>query len=306
MPSAVNLSRFDLVTLRLFVTALDGGSLSAGARRFGISVAAASKRIADLEAHVGMALLVRGKKGVVPTAAGQALLDQAIRVIAEVERLALTLDDYRRGAGGSLRIWANPSAFAGFLPELLARFLAGHPSVKIDLEETLSQEAVRAVVAGTTEVAIVGENTPLEGLVSFVCDVDELVLLLPAQHALARRTTVSLREAAALDFVGLNRSTSLMRQIAVLAGSVGCALKVRVQVRNFDAVCRMVSAGIGAAIVPRAAGAPHVRSMGLSLVRLEGVPVSRRLLLATRDPATLSPAARAFVELARQRLSEGP
>ena len=306
MPTAVNLSRFDLVTLRLFVTAVDGGSLSAGARRFGISVAAASKRIADLETHVGMALLLRGKKGVVPTAAGQALLDQAIRVIAEVERLALTLDDYRRGAGGSLRIWANPSAFAGFLPGLLAHFLAGHPSVNVDLEETLSQEAVRAVVAGATEVAIVGENTPLEGLASFVCDVDELVLLLPAQHALARRTAVSLREAAALDFVGLNRSTSLMRQIAVLAESVGCALKVRVQVRNFDAVCRMVSAGIGAAIVPRAAGAPHVRSMGLALVRLEGVPVSRRLLLATRDPATLSPAARAFVELARQRLSEGP
>ncbi|SDG75604.1 LysR family transcriptional regulator [Propionivibrio dicarboxylicus] len=305
MPSSVNLSRFDLVTLRLFVTAVDGGSLSAGARRFGISVAAASKRMADLEAHVGMALLLRGKKGVVPTAAGQALLEQAIRVIAEVERLALTLDDYRRGAGGSLRIWANPSAFAGFLPALLARFLVGHPSVKVDLEETLSQEAVRAVVAGTTEVAIVGENTPLEGLASFVCDVDELVLLLPAQHALARRTTVSLREAAALDFVGLNRSTSLMRQIAALAGSVGCALKVRVQVRNFDAVCRMVSAGIGAAIVPRAAGAPHVRSMGLALVQLDGIPVSRRLLLATRDPASLSPAARAFVELARQRLSEG-
>ena len=77
MPSAVNLSRFDLVTLRLFVTAVDGGSLSAGARRFGISVAAASKRIADLETHVGMALLLRGKKGVVPTAAGQALLSLA-------------------------------------------------------------------------------------------------------------------------------------------------------------------------------------------------------------------------------------
>ena len=68
MPSSINLNRFDLMTLRLFVAAVDGGSLSAGARRFGISAAAASKRIAELEAHVGTQLLVRVKKGVTLTA----------------------------------------------------------------------------------------------------------------------------------------------------------------------------------------------------------------------------------------------
>ena len=132
---------------------------------------------------------------------------------------------------------------------------------------------------------------------------DELVLLLPAGHALARAPTVSVEAALALDFVGLSRSTSLMRQIAANADSAGRPLKVRVQVRNFDAVCRMVSAGIGAAIVPRAAGAPHVRSMGLSMTRLTGMLTERRLLLAMRSRSTLSSAALAFVELAQRRMN---
>ena len=302
MPSPINLNRFDLVTLRLYVAAVDAGSLSAGAQRFGISAAAASKRIAELEAHLATQLLVRGKKGVVPTAAGQAFLQHVVPVVADVERLALAMNDYRRGASGSLRIWANPSAFAGFLPGLLARFLAEHPAVTVDLEETLSQEAVRAVTESLTELAIVGENSSLDGLHGFVCDIDELVLLLPAGHALAHAECVDFAQATSLDLVGLSRSTSLMRQTAALAESIGKSLKVRVQVRNFDAVCRMVAAGIGAAIVPRAAGAPHLTSLGLRMVRLVGMPVTRRLLLAMRDPNTLSLPAKAFVALARQRM----
>lgn len=298
----INLNRFDLVTLRLFVAAVEGGSLSAGAQRFGISVAAASKRIAELEAHVGSLLLTRGKKGVVPTGAGHAFLRYVGQVIADVERLALAMEDFRRGTGGALRIWANPSAFAGFLPALLARFLAEHPNVNVDLEETLSQEAVRAVITGSTELAIVGENTPLEGLHSLVCDIDELVLLLPRGHALAKAPAVEFSRAASLDLVGLARSTSLMRQIAALAQPLGLALKIRVQVRNFDAICRMVSAGIGASIVPRAAAAPHLESQGLAIVPLAGASVTRRLLLAMRDPASLSLPAAEFVKLARQRM----
>lgn len=303
MPSSINLNRFDLMTLRLFVAAVDGGSLSAGARRFGISAAAASKRIAELEAHVGTQLLVRGKKGVTLTASGQSFLQHGMQVVADIERLALAMDDYRRGVGGSLRLWANPSAFAGFLPGLLARFLADHPSIMVDLEETLSQEAVRAVAVGTTELAIIGENTPLEGLHSMICDVDELALLLPLGHPLARAEKVDFGQAVDLDLVSLSRSTSLTRQIIELAASIGRSLKIRVQVRNFDAVCRMVSAGIGAAIVPRAAGAPHLKAQGLVMVRLSGIPVTRRLLLVMRDPLKLSPPARDFVALAKERLS---
>lgn len=305
MRAPINLNRFDLVTLRLFVASVDGGSLSAGAARFGLSVAAASKRIAELEGHVGSQLLRRSKKGVSPTAAGHMLLQHAAQVVAGLEQLALTMDDFRRGVGGHLRLWANPSAFSGFLPGLLAEFLAAHPTVVLDLDETLSSEAVRAVASGAIELGIIGDNTPCEGLESLVCEVDELILLLPAGHLLAGAERVDVREALALDLVGLNRSTSLMRQIASVAEAVGTPMKLRVQLRSFDAICRMVAAGFGAAIIPRAAGLPQVKAMGLRIVGLDGFPCQRNLLLIMRNRSTLSPAAQELVVRIERRLQAG-
>lgn len=87
------------------------------------------------------------------------------------------------GATGQL-LWAKTSAFGGFLPALLGRFAKAHPGVVLDLENAISEDAVRAVARGTTELAVIGDNTPAEGLHTEVCHVDELVLLLPAGHAL--------------------------------------------------------------------------------------------------------------------------
>ena len=256
-----------------------------------------------LEAHVGSALLQRSKRGVVPTAAGQTLLRHAIDLVAGVEQLAMAMDDFHRGAGGHLRLWANTSAFAGFLPQMLATYMAQHPAVMIDLEDATSEDAARAVASGATELAVIGANTPAEGLQSFVCDVDQLALLLPAGHRLSADASVALKDALELDIIGLGRSTSLMRQIAAAADAAGRTLKIRIQVRSFDAMCRMVSTGIGVAILPRAGAAPHLKSMGLSMVRITGMRTERHLLLAMRDRQSLSPPAKAFVEMVEQRLA---
>ena len=306
MVAPINLNRFDLVSLRLLVATIEGGSLTAGAQRFGISLAAASKRVAELESHVGSRLLSRSKRGVVPTAAGQTMLRHAIDLIAGLEQLALAMDDFHRGAGGHLRLWANTSAFAGFLPELLATYSAAHPAVMIDLEDALSEDAARAVTSGAAELAVIGDNTPADRLQTMVCDVDELILLLPGGHRLAGGTanaSVPIESALACDIVGLSRSTSLMRQIAASADAAGRSLKIRVQVRSFDAMCRMVATGLGVAILPRAGAAPHAKSMGLRVVRLSGMRTERRLLLAMRDRTALSPPAQAFVELVERRLT---
>lgn len=112
----INLHRFDLLTLRLYVAVVDAGSLTAGSRTLGLSLAAASKRVAELEQHCGVTLLVRSKRGVTPTPAGQSMYHHAVDVVARLEHLALAMDDFRSGATGQLRLWANNSAFAGFLP----------------------------------------------------------------------------------------------------------------------------------------------------------------------------------------------
>ena len=300
----INLNRFDLVSLRLFVAVADAGSLTAGADRFGISLAAASKRVAELEHHCGTSLLQRSQRGVTVTASGLTLHRHAIELVARLEQLALAIDDFHTGTRGHLRLWANPSAFGGFLPRLLGAYAAAHPDVKIDLEDALSEDAVRAVASGAAELAVIGENTPCEGLETFVCNVDELVLVTPAGHPLAAGASVAFARALDHDLVTLARSASLTRKIGAAAEAGGRALRIRVQVRSFDAMCRMVAAGLGLAILPRSGATLYADALGLRLVALEGLDSRRRLLLAMRDRATLSAAARALVDLVESERSD--
>jgi DNA-binding transcriptional LysR family regulator len=293
----INLNRFDLTTLRLFVAVVDCGSLTAGAGQQDLSLAAASKRIAELEAHIGTPLLARSKRGVMPTAAGKTLLPHAVELVVRLEQLALAMGDVKRGTGGQLRLWANASAFGGFLPELLARFARAHPNVVLDLEDALSEDAVRAVARGTAELAVIGENTPAEGLHTLVCHVDELVLMLPAGHALASADLVPLHTLLEHDLVALGRATSLTRQVTAAAETAHRPLRIRAQVRSFDAMARMVAAGLGLAVLPREGAAPYARALGLVLRPISGMRTERRLLLALRERAALSPAAQALVRL---------
>lgn len=302
---AFNLNRFDLTTLRLFVAAVDSGSLTAGAERLGLSLAAASKRVAELESHIGTPLLERSKRGVVPSSAGRTLLPHAVEMVARLEQMALAMSDVRVGMAGHLRLWANTSAFGGFLPALLASYGKAHPGVVLDLEDAISEDAVRGVARGAAELAVIGENTASDGLQTMVCDVDELVLLLPPGHVLAPAgagQAVALTDLLDHDLVAFGRATSLTRQLAGAAEAVQRPLRLRAQVRSFDAMGRMVAAGLGLAVLPRKGALPYAHALGLLIVPLSGMRTERRLLLAMRDRSALSPAAAALLRMALDRL----
>ncbi len=293
----ITLNRFDLVSLRLYVAVVDAGSLTAGATRFGTSLAAASKRIVQLEADVGVSLLRRSKRGVSPTPAGQTLYRYSLKVIGDLEQMAVALGDYGQGVESHVRLWGNTSAVNGRLPEVIAAYLAAHRRTRIDLEEALSEAIVRAVETGLADLGVFADNVPHGGLQTVPCDVDDLVLLTPPGHPLARRRSVRFAQALDHDFVGLERSASLMRLASDEAARLGKALRIRVQVRSFDAMCRMVAQGIGVGVLPRAAAAPHVTSMKLSPVRIDEPWARRRLLLGWRDRARLSDAAWALAKM---------
>jgi DNA-binding transcriptional LysR family regulator len=293
----INLNRFNLVSLRLFVAVVDAGSLTAGADRFGISLAAASKRIGELENHCGVPLLQRGQRGVTATIDGQSLHRHAIEVIARLEQLAQALDELRSGASGHLRLWANPSALGGFLPDVLSRYAQRYPDVLIDLEDALSEDGVRAIQKGVAELAVIGDNVPCEGLQTFVCNVDRLVLLVPRTHRFARQAVVKTLDAISEDQVALARTASLTRKIIAAAEAVDRSVRIRVQVRSFDVMSRMVAGGLGLAILPQAAARLYSDALELAVVPLEGMEMERRLLLAMRQRAQLSQAALSLVEM---------
>ena len=283
----MNLHRLDLVSLSLFTLAVRTGSISKGAGLAHLAVGAASKRISDLEGAVGVPLLERHSRGVTLTAAGTALQRHAQRILGDVDQLAADLSDHARGVLGVVRLWANTSAITQFLPAELAAFAITQPGIRIELNEADSHEVVLAVAENRADLGIFAERTPALGLHTRAYRVDRLVLVVPAGHALARRSRLAFAEAMDYDFVSLTGRTSLAQRLALESGHLGKPLRIRIRVRSFDAMCQMVAAGLGIAVLPDAAVQPHLRSMGLARIELADAWVDRELLICMRDPAAL-------------------
>jgi len=278
--------RFDLTDLRLFVNVVEAGTLTSGAERSHLSLASASQRVLGMEETLGAALLVRRKSGVQPTEAGHTLLQHARRVLDQVERLRAEVGAYGQGLQGRVRLLSNTSAMARHLPQVLARFLAEHPRVSIDLQERSSVEIVEELQAGLADLGIVSDAVATTGLACQAWVRDELVLLVPRGDALAARRAIALAEVMERDFVGLASGIPLQDLVAGHARRLGKRLAYRIQVRSFDALCAMVEQGIGVAVAPRAVLAGR-RSHGLKALPLRDAWANRHLLVCAREGSAL-------------------
>ena len=224
---------FDLTDLRLFRQIVEAGSITRGAERAHLALAAASTRVRHMEESLGAPLLTRGRQGVTPTAAGRTLLQHARTMLAQAERLREDLGAYAGGLGGQIRVLSNTNALTEFLPEALSSFLAGHPNVSIDLEERLSDEIVGLIAEGVADLGIVAGTVDTSALETYPFRKDRFVLVVARDHPLAQRGKMPFAQALDRDFVGLDRTSALQRFLADKASRIGRPLRLRVQLRGF-------------------------------------------------------------------------
>lgn len=287
--------RPDLSSLALFMRIAETRSITKAAEGSHIALAAASRRVAQLEDQFGVQLLYRTAWGVELAPAGHALLFHARRLMAQVDEMSAELSDYSKGAKGLVRVQANTSALAQFLPEDLAAFAAAHPAVKLSLAEERSTAIVEAVHAGTTDVGIVMEGTPTDGLQCFAYRNDRLVAVVPRKHRL-RGAQLAFEKLLDFDVVGLESNTMISKLLASRAAEAGKPLRLRVQVKSFDVVARMIQAGLGIGVLPETAARSFAGPMGLRLAPLTDDWAARRILLCVRQYATLPVVARQLVD----------
>jgi DNA-binding transcriptional LysR family regulator len=280
---SMNLHRLDLVSLSLFALVVRTGSISKGASLANLAVGAASKRISDLEATIGTPLLERHSRGVMLTVAGQALHQHAQKILSDVDLLAADLSDYASGMVGVVRLWANTSAVTQFLPHDLAAFTLANPGIRIELEEQNSREIVVAVLDGRADLGIFADRTPALALHQVDYREDRLSLVVSRGHALSGRRTTYFEDVLDYDFVSLSEGTSLSERLQAETEALGRTLKLRIRVRSFDAMCKMVAAGMGIAVLPSDAVQELVRSLNLRQITLKDQWAQRRLLIGLRD-----------------------
>ena len=277
-----NLARFDLSSVRLAVACAQTGSLSAAARASHLSLAASSRRIRELEDALGEALFERHPRGLLPTAAGRVFVKHGLTLLQTMEQLGGELADLRRGIARHIRLCASSAAISQFLPPLLARYGELHPQVHIDLEEQVSEAVAATLREGRADVAVFVEGPDITGMDTRLFREDELVLILPAGHALATdKTPLAFVDTLDEEWIGLTAGAAMLQKQQQTALAANRPLKLRMQVRSFDAVCHMVASGLGVAILPKGATLPLVKSMKLSWRPLTDSWARRRLLTAT-------------------------
>ena len=292
--------RFDIPDLSLFRHVVEAGSITQGAARANLALAAASTRIRNMEDAIGAPLLIRNRQGVTPTQAGRTLLQHARTILAQAERLREDLGAYSGGFFSQVRILSNTNALTEFLPDVLSPFLAAHPHVSVDLEERLSDEIVGLIGEGVGDIGIVAGTVDTSRLVTFPFRSDRFVMVVSRDHPLARREKAAFAEVLDYDFVGLDRASALQRFLADKASRIGRPLKLRVQLRSFDGVCRLVERNAGIGIVPETTVRWAERSMAIKAVDLTDTWAVRDLTICVRDVAALSPFARQLVEHMRK------
>jgi DNA-binding transcriptional LysR family regulator len=291
--------RFDLVDLKLFCDVVEAGTITRGAERSALALAAASTRLRAMEDVVGAPLLTRSRQGVSLTAAGATLLKHARLMLGQSARLREELGVYAGGAAGHVRLLANTNASTEFLPEALSAFLAAHPQVTVDLEERLSDEIVALIAEGVGDIGIVAGTVDMGRLQTFPFRSDRFVVVTAAGHALADRDKVAFADVLGFDFVGLDRTSALQRFLTAKATPLGQALRLRVQLRSFDAVCRLVAAGVGIGVVPLTTARRAALTLPIAIIDLDDDWAIRELTICVRDLDAAAPYARELVNALR-------
>jgi DNA-binding transcriptional LysR family regulator len=241
--------RFDLTTLKLFVSAIDDGSIARAAEREHIVASAASKRIGDLETGLGVALLVRQHAGVVATAAGEALARHAREVIKTLDRIPEALGTLAADDQPDIRMLGNQTAVVVVVADL-ASYLARRPAAKISLGEGQSLSIIESVAQGSADIGIVGHFQPADRLRVVPYRSIPLMLVVPASHALASRGAISFVEVLEFDLITFVHGTAIHGWALAAAARMGRKLKFRMQVTSYEAMRSMVHAGLGIAVIP--------------------------------------------------------
>jgi DNA-binding transcriptional LysR family regulator len=295
---------FDLLDLRLFQAVAQESSITRAAQSRHLSLPAASARVKALETHAGVPLLYREARGVRLTPAGEAFLHHTRALLRQTEELRADLHEYARGLRGHVRIHANTTGVTDILPEVLPGFLKANPKVNVELQEMQNPEIALGVLDGRADLGIVSARMDTPGLQAIHFSTDRLVLVVPRSHRLARRKSIAFADTLDEPHVGTHAGSTMRDHLAKVTASIGKPLRLRVELSSFDAVCRMVGAGVGVGVVPEMSARRNLAGMQLVQVELTDEWRVRERYVLVRAAETLPAYAQALIDALLRFYSE--
>ena len=282
--------------LRYFLTVVDEGGVTAAARRLHIAQPSLSQAIRSLESELGVQLFHRVGRGIRLSAAGDALVGPARRVLRANDEVRDAITDVVELNAGTLEVAALPTLAVDPMAPLIGRFRDAHPGIEVRVLEPESADGVRALVRdgacelGATHLPVAGEQ-----LISHALGEQELVFIFPPDSAPAGGRSLGARELAKSPLVVSPPGTSTRMLLEEALAAVGVSPQIAVQTAAREAIVPLVLAGAGAALLPARLADEATRRGAVS--RRARPAITRKVGLIHRR-APLSAAARAFLELA--------
>jgi len=294
----------ELTTLRQFVAIAKVGSLTEAARTLGVGQPALSIMLSKLDAHVGTPLTHRTRRGIELSDAGRVFLTFATEALRQADQGVSAVRELVGLTAGSLRIGGGATAITYILPPAVSGFRRQHPGVRFYLREAGSSDVAAAVASGELDLGIVTLPTPAADehrlLIAPLAD-DELRLIVPDKHALARKAAFDWPDLTGVPVVAFERGSAVRELIDSRAKAAGVTLDVVMELRAIEPIKRMVAAGIGVGFVSRFALPSRA---GLRCKQ----PLIRKLALVRSSQRPPSVAAAAFEKtlLATLRRAQSP
>mgnify|MGYP000432712647 CR=1 FL=1 len=212
-------------------------------------------------------------------------MKRGMAILQELDNLRIELADARQGVVRHVHLCTGTAAITQFLPPLLAEYAQLRPDVQVELEEQVSQQVVATVRDGRADLGVYVVGPDTKGLEVRDFRRDQLVLILPAGHRLAGRGALAFADTLDEHWISLNAGAAMLQAQQQAAMAAGRPLKLRMQVRSFDAVGHMVASGLGIAALPKGAARPIVRAMKLQWRPLADAWAKRQLQVCMRPDA---------------------
>ena len=296
-PTQLDLDRaVTLRQLRTFKTVADLSSFSLAAQRLKLSQPSVSYQVKELEAALGVPLLDRLGKRVQLTEAGSLMYGYAQRMLEVLDDAAVAIEEMRGIKRGSLRVGASTTVGIYLLPAALGAFKKLHPGLVISLEIGTRARVQEQVLNNELDLAVVGPALNDRELAIIPFLTDELVVVAPAGHPLARRRGLSLKDLAGEPFVMREAASGSRWSLEKAARKAGAKLTVAMELGSNGAIKHAVESGLGLAVISRYACALEVSSGRLVERVVSGFPIRRDWHIVHLRKRKLPASVRAFID----------
>jgi len=286
----------DVRDLQIFLSVAKHLNFTRASEEVNLSQPSVSVRMRQLERDVGSKLFEQLGKKIALTEAGKLLVPYAGKVISAVDDARNAMDELQGLERGSLRIGASTTPGMYLVPRTIAQFKKRYPKIDAHLAVKDTRQIEEGVLRNEFDFGFVGGHLAGDEVDVLPWITDEIILIVPLYHRLARKRSVTTRDLSSEKFIFREQGSATRAILSEHLRRAGIELDAVMEIANPESVKKAVQSGLGIAFISAFAAESELKAKALVAVRVRRLNIKRELKIVYRKDKHLSPPARAFLD----------